>query len=243
VIYRMRIYDAVRDNLPVFHDFFSTQLLPVPLRHGARLIGRRETDDRRVVATMLLAVPPTDAETWDLDTLLAILDETLMPEEGQRRLGRAPRRPRPAAAAAFIAANPGRHRHNRSAERSCVPGTDDLRVPDDGIDHLLKSSRAAGSEPHRRLRQPLQPARRAHCSAEPLPGLDFSDWLTLPAATVPTLFVWGADDPYLAKSTALATRAHVTARHTQTELEGVAHWLPELAPEAVTELLAAPLNA
>ena len=50
MIYRMRIYEPVRANLPLFHDFFLTQLLPVQLRHGARLIGRWETDDGRVVA-------------------------------------------------------------------------------------------------------------------------------------------------------------------------------------------------
>jgi hypothetical protein len=42
VIYRMRTYRAVRENLPVFHDFFRTFLLPVQLRHGARLAGRWE---------------------------------------------------------------------------------------------------------------------------------------------------------------------------------------------------------
>jgi hypothetical protein len=46
----MRIYQAVRENLPVFHDFFRTWLLPVQLRHGARLVGRWQTEDGRVVA-------------------------------------------------------------------------------------------------------------------------------------------------------------------------------------------------
>ena len=50
MIYRMRIYQAVEDNLPIFHEFFRTHLLPVQLRHGARLVGRWETDDGRVVA-------------------------------------------------------------------------------------------------------------------------------------------------------------------------------------------------
>jgi hypothetical protein len=50
VFYRMRVYQAVRENLPVFHDFFRTYLLPVQLRHGARLVGRWETEDGRVVA-------------------------------------------------------------------------------------------------------------------------------------------------------------------------------------------------
>ncbi len=40
----------MRETLPVFHDFFRTQLLPVQLRHGARLVGRWETADGRVVA-------------------------------------------------------------------------------------------------------------------------------------------------------------------------------------------------
>ena len=50
MIYRMRIYQAVRGNLPVFHRFFRERLLPVQLRHGARLVGRWETEDGRVVA-------------------------------------------------------------------------------------------------------------------------------------------------------------------------------------------------
>jgi hypothetical protein len=50
VIYRMRIYQAVPENLAVFHEFFRAYLLPVQLRHGARLVGRWETEDGRVVA-------------------------------------------------------------------------------------------------------------------------------------------------------------------------------------------------
>lgn len=50
MIYRMRIYQAVTGNLEIFHDFFRTHLLPVQLRHGARLVGRWETEDGRVVA-------------------------------------------------------------------------------------------------------------------------------------------------------------------------------------------------
>jgi NIPSNAP len=50
VIYRMRIYEAVPENLPCFHEFFRRWLLPVQLRHGARLVGRWEAEDDRVVA-------------------------------------------------------------------------------------------------------------------------------------------------------------------------------------------------
>jgi hypothetical protein len=50
MLYRMRIYEAVPENLPIFHEFFRSHLLPVQLRHGARLVGRWETEDTRVVA-------------------------------------------------------------------------------------------------------------------------------------------------------------------------------------------------
>jgi hypothetical protein len=48
--YRMRIYKAVPEALEVFYRFFREKLLPVQERHGARLVGRWETDDFRVVA-------------------------------------------------------------------------------------------------------------------------------------------------------------------------------------------------
>lgn len=50
MIYRMRIYDTVSENLQLFHEFFRTYLLPVQLRHGARLVGRWEAGDDRVIA-------------------------------------------------------------------------------------------------------------------------------------------------------------------------------------------------
>jgi hypothetical protein len=50
VIYRLRIYKAVPENLPAFHDFFRDHLLPIQERHGARLVGRWETEDSRVIA-------------------------------------------------------------------------------------------------------------------------------------------------------------------------------------------------
>jgi hypothetical protein len=43
----MRIDQAVRESLPVFHEFFRTHLLPIQLRHGARLVGRWKTEDGR----------------------------------------------------------------------------------------------------------------------------------------------------------------------------------------------------
>jgi len=50
MIYRMRIYRAVEDNIEVFNKFFNEQLLPVQLKYGARIIGRWQTNDFRIVA-------------------------------------------------------------------------------------------------------------------------------------------------------------------------------------------------
>lgn len=63
MLYRMRVYQAVGENLPVFHDFFRTCLLPVQLRHGARLVGRWETEDGRVVAVWEVFMSSTVEET------------------------------------------------------------------------------------------------------------------------------------------------------------------------------------
>src|SRR3954447_21929333 len=50
MIYRIRRYVAVAESLPAFHEFFTSYLLPVQLRHGARLVGRWETEDHEVIA-------------------------------------------------------------------------------------------------------------------------------------------------------------------------------------------------
>ena len=68
-------------------------------------------------------------------------------------------------------------------------------------------------------------------------AFNYADWLTLPAAPIPTLFVWGSDDPFLAQSTARATREHVTGTYTEVQLDGVGHWVPELALGHLTDLL------
>ena len=50
VLYRIRRYRAVPDNIDAFHDFFNRHLLPVQRRHGARLVGRWVTDDGEILA-------------------------------------------------------------------------------------------------------------------------------------------------------------------------------------------------
>lgn len=59
MLYRIRRYAAVPERLAVFDDFFNDYLLPVQLRHGARLVGRWETDDSEVIAV------------WEYDDQLA----------------------------------------------------------------------------------------------------------------------------------------------------------------------------
>ncbi len=59
MIYRMRTYQALPENLPVFHHFFNKYLFPVQQRHGARLVGRWETQNSQVVAI------------WEYDSLEA----------------------------------------------------------------------------------------------------------------------------------------------------------------------------
>ena len=50
MIYRMRIYDGVQASIAAFNTFFEQHLLPVQVRHGARLVGRWQTEDDRIVA-------------------------------------------------------------------------------------------------------------------------------------------------------------------------------------------------
>jgi hypothetical protein len=50
MLYRVRRYAALPEKLAAFHDFFNGHLLPIQVRHGARLVGRWETDDEEVVA-------------------------------------------------------------------------------------------------------------------------------------------------------------------------------------------------
>jgi pimeloyl-ACP methyl ester carboxylesterase len=68
-------------------------------------------------------------------------------------------------------------------------------------------------------------------------AIDYDEWASLPPASMPTLFVWSTADPYLAASTAEATAEHVTGPYRVEVLEGVGHWIPELAPEKFSRLI------
>lgn len=61
----------------------------------------------------------------------------------------------------------------------------------------------------------------------------------LPDVAVPTTFLWGGQDPAVARSGAEATAARVTADYRFVPLDDLGHWLPEQAPAVVArEVLA-----
>jgi pimeloyl-ACP methyl ester carboxylesterase len=58
-----------------------------------------------------------------------------------------------------------------------------------------------------------------------------------PPSPVPTLYVWSDHDPSLGRDAAEATEALVTGPYRFEVLEGVGHWIPELAAEVFTAML------
>lgn len=67
-------------------------------------------------------------------------------------------------------------------------------------------------------------------------ALDFRGG-TLGDITVPTLFVWSTDDIAIAREGAERTADHVTGPYRFEVLEGVSHWIPEVAADRLNPLL------
>ncbi len=57
------------------------------------------------------------------------------------------------------------------------------------------------------------------------------------AVRVPTLYAWSTGDVALGRAAAEATAGHVSAPYRFEVLDGVSHWIPEEAPEAVVRLV------
>lgn len=55
--------------------------------------------------------------------------------------------------------------------------------------------------------------------------------------TAPTLYVWSTGDPAFGRTAAEATAQHVSGPYTFAALENVSHWIPEMAPVELSELL------
>jgi pimeloyl-ACP methyl ester carboxylesterase len=66
---------------------------------------------------------------------------------------------------------------------------------------------------------------------------DLADIEGIGSTQVPTLYVWSDQDPALGRYAADATAAHVAAPYRFEVLPGVGHWIPELAPEQLTDWL------
>jgi pimeloyl-ACP methyl ester carboxylesterase len=56
---------------------------------------------------------------------------------------------------------------------------------------------------------------------------------------VPTLHVWSTGDVFLGRAATEATADHVDAPYRLEVLEGVPHWIPEIASDRVAELVTA----
>ena len=68
-------------------------------------------------------------------------------------------------------------------------------------------------------------------------AMDRSALFGLKPLTVPTLYVWSTGDRAIGRAAAEATGACVVGRYTFEILDGVSHWVPETAPERLSELL------
>ncbi len=55
--------------------------------------------------------------------------------------------------------------------------------------------------------------------------------------TAPTLYVWSTDDVALGREAAEGTAAEIAGPYRFEVLEGVSHWIPEVAPDALNRLL------
>jgi pimeloyl-ACP methyl ester carboxylesterase len=59
----------------------------------------------------------------------------------------------------------------------------------------------------------------------------------LQPVSVPTLYVWSTGDGAFGRDMAEATSAHVCGPYAFEVLDGVSHWIPEMAPERLSSLL------
>jgi pimeloyl-ACP methyl ester carboxylesterase len=68
-------------------------------------------------------------------------------------------------------------------------------------------------------------------------AMDRSALHGLRPVTVPTLYVWSTGDRAIGRAAAEATSACVAGPYTFEVLEGVSHWIPETAPDQLSEML------
>ena len=76
-----------------------------------------------------------------------------------------------------------------------------------------------------------------------VPGLPWTARDAVGTVRVPTLHVWSTGDAFLGRAATEGSAAHVDAPYRLEVLDGVPHWLPELAGDTVAELVAAHVKA
>lgn len=72
---------------------------------------------------------------------------------------------------------------------------------------------------------------------------DPTDSVGMGPITAPTLYVWSTDDIALGRTAAELTGAQVAGPYTFEVLDGVSHWIPEMAADALAERLIRHLDA
>ncbi|PRY51263.1 pimeloyl-ACP methyl ester carboxylesterase [Geodermatophilus tzadiensis] len=97
-------------------------------------------------------------------------------------------------------------------------------LPGDAVDRYVARMREPGA----------LSAALAWYRAIPLAARD-----TVGRVTVPTLHVWSTGDPFLGRTATERSRDHVDGPYRLEVLEGVPHWIPELAAERTAELVTA----
>jgi len=74
-------------------------------------------------------------------------------------------------------------------------------------------------------------------------AMDATSLADLRQVSVPTLYVWSTGDLAFGRDAAEATAEHVCGPYVFEVLEGVSHWIPEMAPERLSALLVGHLAA
>ncbi len=97
-------------------------------------------------------------------------------------------------------------------------------LPDDAVDRYVRHMREPGA-----LTAALNWYRALPYGARDAVG----------RVSVPTLHVWSTGDPFLGRAATEATHQYVTGPYRLEVLEGVTHWIPELAAERTAELVVA----
>ena len=68
-------------------------------------------------------------------------------------------------------------------------------------------------------------------------AMSLSTLADLEPVRVPTMYVWSTGDAVIGRVAAEGTRQHVVGPYSFEVLEGVSHWVPETAPEQLSDLL------